>query len=101
MTVCAFSGCNNEFEPNGKKTKKYCSYECSVRANNQRQMERYYKQKELMSEPRRKCATVGCPTILRKTNTGRYCDPCLNQRKELEKKSFREMVIGNDQNSRS
>jgi hypothetical protein len=95
MLVCAYSGCDNEFEPNAKRSKKYCSYECSVKANNQRAMEKYNERKRLLQEPQRKCATVGCPTILRRTNTGKYCDPCLNQRQESEKKGFRDMVLGN------
>ena len=94
MVVCAFDGCDKEFKPNSKKNQKYCSYECSVRANNKRAMEKYNERKRLLDSPKRKCATVGCPTILRKTNMDKYCDPCQNARREAEKKSFRELVLG-------
>lgn len=90
---CAFSGCDNEFTPNAKKNQKYCSYKCSVDANNQRAMEKYHERKKLLGTPKRECATPGCATILRKTNEGKYCDPCITQRTENEKKDFRNMVI--------
>lgn len=93
--ICAYSGCDNEFEPNSKRRQKYCSYECSVKANNERAMAKYNERKKLLGTPQRKCATVGCPTILRKTNLGKYCDPCINQRKQNEKQNFRNLVMGN------
>lgn len=94
MVECAYFGCDNVFEPNTKKRQKYCSPECSVRANNARAMDDYHRRKEIMSDPYRKCATVGCPTILRRTNEGEYCDPCITQRKVDREKKFRDMVMG-------
>lgn len=91
--MCANEGCQNTFEGNSKKNQKYCSYECSVRANNRRSMERYNERKRIMDTPRRKCATVGCPTILRRSNTGKYCDPCTEQAKEDRLKGFRDSVF--------
>lgn len=91
--MCANEGCGNTFEDNAKRNQKYCSMECSVKANNRRSMERYNERKRIMGIPRRKCATVGCPTILRKTNTGEYCDPCTEQTKEAKLKDFRSAVL--------
>lgn len=99
--ICAFSGCDNEFTPNSKKNQKYCSYECSVKANNQRLTERYHRRKEILDTPKRKCATVGCPTILRRTNVGEYCDPCQQRAEDQRKKAFRRLVLGNDQTNGS
>ena len=92
--ICAYSGCDNEFEPNSKKNQKYCSTACSVKANNRRAMDKYNERKRILDTPRRVCATVGCPTILRKTNLGKYCDPCLQQQREDEKRNFRNLVLG-------
>lgn len=94
MVVCAYSHCENEFEPNVQKRQKYCSSECSVRANNEKAMREYHERKRVMEDPNRKCQTVGCPTILRRTNTGKYCDACKGARKESEKRSFRNLVLG-------
>lgn len=92
--ICAYSGCDNEFVPNSKKNQKYCSTACSVKANNQRAMDKYNERKKILGTPRRKCATVGCPTILRRTNLGKYCDPCQQQQKDNEKQNFRNLVLG-------
>lgn len=92
--ICAYSGCEKEFEPNTKKRQKYCSHECSVRANNEKAMREYHERKRIMDDPNRKCATVGCPTILRKTNTGKHCDPCRESIRVLEEERFRRMVLG-------
>lgn len=94
MVECAFSGCGNTFEPNVKKRQKYCSSQCSVRANNQKAMREYHERKNIMSDGPRVCSTVGCPTILRRTNHGEYCDPCVAQRKVNQQKNFRNLVMG-------
>lgn len=93
--ICAYSKCGKEFTPKSpNRNQKYCSYECSVKANNQRAMDKYNERKKLLQDPKRKCATPGCGTILRRTNVGKYCDPCQEQHRANEKEAFRNMVLG-------
>ena len=93
MVICAFEGCDNAFEPNIARKQKYCSSQCSVRANNKKNIERNRKKKALLGHPKRKCATIGCPTILRKANDGKYCDACeLRPTKKIQE-DFRRMVM--------
>lgn len=87
MVTCAFDECENEFEPS-RPNQKYCSSDCTVRANNKRAMARYNRRKQLRaSGGRRVCATPGCGTVLRKGNDSDYCGPCEKQAvlRELER----------------
>ena len=93
MVKCAFSGCDNMFSPNVTKKQKYCSSECSVRANNMRNVERHKRRKEVLRQPKRKCKTIGCPTLLRKTNFSDYCDACERKEKDEKVKAFREAIL--------
>lgn len=78
---CAYDG--KEFVRR-RPNQKYCSAECTKRANNQRAMARYNRRKALkQSGAVRVCATPDCNTILRKSNEGDYCGACeLRQRLE-------------------
>lgn len=94
-TLCALEGCNNILGPEARHGQKYCSTECTKRANNDRAIARYHERKRLTeSGERRECATKGCKTIIRRTSESEYCDPCLGRAEFLRKQEIRRKILG-------
>lgn len=83
---CAFDECSLTFDKNyARPNQKYCSSDCTVKANNKRAMERYNRRKaQRLAGGKRICATKGCGTILRKNNTDLHCGAC-EKRRQLER----------------
>lgn len=89
--ICAYSDCNNHFEPK-THNQKYCSDECCRIATNEKLKEAYYDKKARLSGKKRICKNVNCNVVLSRYNSGRVCDRCIGEVKEKERKALIEMV---------
>jgi hypothetical protein len=93
MRVCSRQGCDNPIPEDAARSRKYCSQQCSIKANNQKAMDRYNERKDRL-RGKNICATVGCGTVLRRNNASKYCEGCLRTQRELREKDKIGRMIG-------
>lgn len=99
--TCAFDECDNKLDKPYRRGQKYCSIECTKKANNKRAMERYRRRKALLGQDgRRVCATPGCTTLLRRTSFEDYCEACRHREEFLKKERVRRRIL-NGEDTRS
>jgi hypothetical protein len=89
--ICAYSNCENKFEPK-THNQKYCSDECCRIATNEKLKEAYYDKKARLAGKKRVCKTKGCDAILSRYNDTNTCEKCKNDKKSKEKKALIEMI---------
>lgn len=95
-TQCAFDECDKVFTP-WRHGQKYCSAECTKKANNKRAVARYHKRRQDIAEGvKRICKIPGCRTVLRKGSDEDICDPCLNRDHYQRKVDIRRRILGTD-----
>lgn len=93
LKECAYEGCSNTFEPS-RHNQRYCSPECSTKANNAKILKKYHERKARLNGGRRVCKTPGCMTPLSKYNDSDICHACdLKQREARRQKMLREFGL--------
>jgi len=89
--ICAYSNCENKFEPK-THNQKYCSDECCRIATNEKLKEAYYDKKARLAGKKRVCKSKGCNAILSRYNDTNTCEKCKSSQKTKEKKDLLEMI---------
>lgn len=93
LKECAYEFCQNEFVPT-RHNQRYCSTECSTKANNAKILKKYHERKARLAGGRRICKTPGCMTPLSKYNDKEICNACdLRQREEKRQNMLKEFGL--------
>lgn len=82
VVECAYEHCHNTFDTGGKHGRKYCSPECSTKANNAKILKKYHERKARLKGGRRVCKMPGCLTPLSKYNDMDICNACYMKEQE-------------------
>lgn len=88
VVECAYEHCENKFDPQGKHGRKYCSAECSTKANNAKILKKYHERRARLKGGRRICSTPGCSTPLSRYNDDDICNACDIKKREEHRENL-------------
>jgi hypothetical protein len=84
---CAYAGCDKKFEST-RHNQKYCTEECSRKANNEKILKRYHERRARLSGNVRVCAEMDCDTRLSRYNPDTICNKCQRKKKDARRKQI-------------